>query len=53
MTTQPTEQRPTQTGAKQLYRRQVTCSACGWFGDMPWKKRVNVCPDCGSVEMRR
>ena len=53
MTTQPTEQRPTQTGAKQLYRHQVTCSQCGFCGDIPWRGRENVCPECQSVEMRR
>jgi len=52
MTTEP--RRP-QAGIRKLYRHAVTCSACGWFGDMPWRGRVCRCPnpECQHVEMRR
>jgi predicted Zn-ribbon and HTH transcriptional regulator len=51
MTTEP--RRPTQTGAKQLYRVDVICSQCGYTGEMPWVRNENRCPRCGSLEMRR
>jgi exosome complex RNA-binding protein Csl4 len=45
--------RPTQTGAKPLWRVNVICSRCGYEGEMPWVGNENVCPRCQSVEMRR
>ena len=49
--------RPTQTGAKKLCRHDVTCSRCGWSGDMPWVRgrmlEQSICPKCGSVERQR